>query len=81
MSGMSDTSPEVRARMRELYDLMTPAQKIRRVLELTEATWMMAIAGLRLDHPEASERELRRMLAQRLYGKELIPDEPREGSR
>ena len=36
----------------------------------------MALAGLRQDHPNASERELRRLLAQRMYGKQLIPDLP-----
>lgn len=74
MAGVSDTSPEVRARMLEIYAAMTPRQRFRRMLELTEATWLMAMAGLRRTHPDASERELRRLLAQRLYGKELVPD-------
>ena len=76
MAGLSDTSPEIRARMLELYARMTPSEKLRRVLALTETTWMMALAGLRQQHPGASEDELRRLLAQRLYGKELVPDQP-----
>ena len=74
MTGLSDTSPEVRARMSELYARMTPREKIRRALSLTEMTWEMALVGLSEQHPAASERELRRLLAQRLYGKELVPD-------
>ena len=77
MTGVTDTSPEVRARMLEIYARMTPREKMRRVLALTEMSWLMAIAGLRRDHPEASERELRRLLAQRMYGKELVPDLPK----
>jgi hypothetical protein len=74
MSGLSDTSPEVRARMLDVYAKMTPREKFRRVLALTETSWLMAMAGLRREHPDASERKLRRLLAQRLYGKELVPD-------
>lgn len=74
MAGYSDTSAEVHARMRDHYARMTPREKFRRVLALTETSWLMALAGLRRDHPEASERELRRLLAQRMYGKELVPD-------
>ena len=33
---LSDTSPEVRERMLEIYARMTPREKFRRVLELTE---------------------------------------------
>ncbi|PRP96371.1 hypothetical protein [Enhygromyxa salina] len=77
MAGLSDTSPEVRARMLEIYARMTPREKFRRVLALTEMSWLMAIAGLRTQHPDASERELRRLLAQRMYGKELVPDLPK----
>lgn len=76
MPGLSNTSPEVRARMLEICARMTPREKFRRVLALTEMSWLMGIAGLRKDHPEASERALRRLLAQRMYGKELAPDLP-----
>jgi hypothetical protein len=76
MPHLSDTSPEVRARMLEIYARMTPREKFQRVLALTEMSWLMAIAGLRKQHPEASERALRRLLAQRMYGKELVPDLP-----
>ena len=44
--------------MVEAYRRMTPAQKLRRVHELTRATRQLARARLREEHPVASEREL-----------------------
>jgi len=68
---LSDTSPDVEARMTELYRAMTPRQRITRALNLSQTTRQLARAQLRRDHPEASEDELRIRFAQRTLGLEL----------
>lgn len=44
---------------------MTPAQRVHRALALSEASDRFALAKLRVDHPTASEAELRLRLALR----------------
>lgn len=71
---LSDTSPEVHARMLEIYARMTPGEKFHRVMELCEVARAMALAGLRSEHPHASERELLRLLALRVHrGRLSVP--------
>ena len=57
--------------MIELYQRMTPRQRIARALSLSQATRQLARARLRKMYPEASEDELRIRFAQRTLGKEL----------
>jgi len=71
VQGLSDTSPDVAARMIELYQRMTPRQRIARALSLSQATRQLARTRLRKMYPEASEDELRIRFAQRTLGKEL----------
>lgn len=61
----SDTSPAVQAMLDERLRRMTPAQRVRRALALGEASDRFALAKLRVDHPTASEPELRLRLALR----------------
>ena len=68
---LSDTSPDVEARMFELYAAMTPRQRIARALSLSQFTRQLARARLRKLHPDASEDELRIRFAQRTLGKAL----------
>lgn len=68
---LSDTSPDVEARMFELYAAMTPRQRIVRALRLSQFTRQLARARLRKLHPDASEDELRIRFAQRTLGMEL----------
>ncbi len=58
-----DTSSEADRIMLEAYRRMTPAEKLRRVCELTRATRLLAMARLREEHPQADERELQLRLA------------------
>ncbi|HLT36154.1 MAG TPA: hypothetical protein VK034_07710 [Enhygromyxa sp.] len=69
--GLSDTSPEIEARMIELYGAMTPRQRIARALSLSQATRQLTRARLRKLYPDASEDELRIRFAQRTLGNEL----------
>lgn len=63
--------------------LLDPGRRARRRpprLHLENSPGRAFAADLRgcEGHPEASERELRRLLAQRIYGKERVPDRPEE---
>lgn len=67
-----DTSPEMEARLVELYRRMTPAQRAAKVSSLTASAHAVALAGLRQVHPGDSERELRLRLAARYIDPELL---------
>ena len=58
--------------MTALYARMTPAEKLRRVRELTLAVNRLAIAGLRSRHPDDSEAQLRLRLARIRLGDDLV---------
>jgi hypothetical protein len=42
----------------ELYRLMSPSQKLRIALRLYYSAWQLKEAGLRLHHPDWTEKEL-----------------------
>ena len=67
-----DTSEEAREVMRRLYASMTPAEKLKRMSELTVAANQLALAGLRSRHPNESERALLLRLARIRLGDELV---------
>ncbi len=52
-----DTSPEVERLQIERWRQMSPAQKAAMVSGLTRAVHDLALAGVRLRHPQASARE------------------------
>lgn len=68
----ADTSPEVHRLLIEGYRRMTPAEKAKRVVELTHATQQMAMAGLRTRHPDADEHELKMRLGSLWVPAELM---------
>ena len=79
-----DTSPENQRRYFELIDALSPQQRLFKACSLSKSVRLLSLAGLRHDHPRASEDELRRRLVVRLYGRELaqrvygsIPDDAR----
>jgi hypothetical protein len=67
-----DTSEEIERLLFERYRQMSPRDKVRMVMKLNRAVEAMALAGLRQQYPDATERELRLRLAARLYGRELV---------
>lgn len=70
--GALDTSPDIDARHFELYRHMTPADKARRVSDLTLGSCQLALAGLRSRHPAADEKELLLRLAVLRLGTETV---------
>jgi len=67
-----DTAPEAHAVQLELYRRMTPAEKLRRVSDLTAGACLLSVAGLRQRHPGATEGELLLRLAVLRLGAETV---------
>lgn len=67
-----DTGPGVRRVQVELYRGMSEAEKVRYVFETYRAGQRLAMTGIRLRHPEASEEEARRLWAREHLGSELF---------
>ncbi len=67
-----DTDPETERLMLELLRRMTPAQRLAKAMSLTSSTHAVALAALRLAHPDDSERTLKIRLAARMWGRELV---------
>lgn len=58
-----DTHPDSQKRLIEGYRKMSPEQKLRRVNELTIAVQQLALARIRKQYSDCSEREQRLRLA------------------
>jgi hypothetical protein len=63
-----DTSPEAAALQLQAYRELGPAGRLRIVLDLSDFTHALAVAGIRRRYPELSEVDARRKLAEMLYG-------------
>jgi hypothetical protein len=68
----ADTSPEAWQVLLDLVRKMTPAEKLRRAIELTSAVRKAGEAGIRQAHPGADEREVFLRVAQRQLGLDLF---------
>ncbi|MBI3447414.1 MAG: hypothetical protein HY049_00630 [Acidobacteria bacterium] len=53
-----DTSAEAERIQLELWRQMSPAEKLHLVSEISRAADTMCLAGIRMRHPEASDREI-----------------------
>jgi hypothetical protein len=78
----SDTSPDARRVLIDLYRKMPPEIKFRRVFEAYQTGKMLAMAGLKDRYPEASEKKIWYLWAKQHLGDELfkeiygaVPDE------
>ena len=67
----ADTDAESEQHQIERWRAMSPADKLRLVAELNAAADTMALAGIRLRHPEASPREQFLRLACVKLGRDL----------
>jgi hypothetical protein len=69
---LDDTSADARKVVNQLYASMTPAEKLKRMSELTLTANQLALAGLEARHPEESRSELLLRLARMRLGDELV---------
>jgi hypothetical protein len=67
-----DTRPEVIAFLLAGYRGMTPAQKVARAMDLSEASRQMAKARIRGQYPDADDTEVRLRLASLALGRETM---------
>ena len=67
----SDTSLEAERVQVELWRKMSPPEKLHAMSELSRTVEQLALAGIRMRHPEASERECFLRLAILKLGREL----------
>jgi hypothetical protein len=68
----SDTSPNARRVVCELYRRMTPARKFELISQAYEFGRSIAMAGIRLRNPEATDEQARRIWARQHLGRELF---------
>ena len=68
---MSDATPVVEEKLRELLAARSPTERVRMTSRMFATAKALAIAGLRSSDPALSERDLRHGLLLRLYGDEL----------
>ena len=64
----SDTSPEAAAIQAEIFRRMTPAERVKLALEMSDSMRNVALAGLRSRHPEMREEQLKWELMRLMYG-------------
>jgi hypothetical protein len=69
--GRSDSDRTILHMQREAVRRMTPEQRLRVVDELNASVETMAVAGIRVTHPAASDREIFLRLAIRKLGYDL----------
>jgi hypothetical protein len=67
-----DTSEAVDRMLMDAYRRMSPAEKMDRVRALSRAAHQAAAAGIRLRQPEASEADIRIILAVRRLGEDIV---------
>jgi hypothetical protein len=82
----SDTHPQIEAYQLQLLREVPPWRKANMLGQMYATVKQLATQGLRQRHPDASEDELRRRLADLLLGEELAtrvygPLVPEESSR
>ena len=70
--GKSDTSPEALRVQYDLYRRMPLARKLELVLDMCDTGKLLAIAGLRMRHPGATEDALKRLWARQHLGHALF---------
>jgi hypothetical protein len=69
-----DTHPEARRVQIELMRQAPPWRKMELLGQLNHMARLFALSGLRTRYPHASEREIRRRLADLILGEELAAE-------
>jgi hypothetical protein len=66
-----DTDPDVRRRQLDQLRAMTPTDRVALADRLSQDVTLLAIAGIRADHPDATPAQIRHELASRRFGRSL----------
>ena len=65
---MTDTPPEVEARMATLLAARSGSDRVRMISEMFELARMLIVANIRANHPAITDAELRALIFDRTYG-------------
>jgi len=68
---LDDTSVEAEAMLCQLYRNMTIAQKAQRLFSAYRMGKMLSMAGIRMNHPDATEEQVWHHWARRHLGEDL----------
>jgi hypothetical protein len=71
---MSDTSPEAAEIQASIYRRMTGAERLQLALEMSETARELTLARLRAEHPDWSDRDLKRELLRYAFGSAPLPE-------
>ena len=67
----TDTSPEAHSLQRDLLRQMTPVQRIRQTMVMSDHVRRMAFEAIQRRHPEFDENQRRLRFIELVYGKSL----------
>ena len=68
---MKDTTEDVAATLRLMYQSRTPDERVRMACGLFDTARALATAGIRLETPGISDVDLRIALFERFYGRDV----------
>jgi hypothetical protein len=71
---MSDTSPEAAEIQASIYRGMTGEERLQLAVQMSVAARELTLARLRVQHPEWSDRELKRELLRYAFGSAPLPE-------
>jgi hypothetical protein len=71
---MSDTSPEAAEVQAGIYRRMTGAERLGLALEMSMTARELTLSRLRAEHPDWSDRELKRELLRYAFGSAPLPE-------
>lgn len=70
---LSDTTPDAEAVQLAAYRRLSPEQKLTLAMRASEAARDLALAGIRREHPDWPESELKREFLRRQFPADQIP--------
>ncbi len=68
---ISDTTPEARQLQFELYRRMSPARKIALIFDAYRTGRLLAMAGIRMRNPAATDKQVWHIWAKKHLGEDL----------
>ena len=72
---MSDTTPEIEVKIRELIQAKTPSERAEMGCSMFETSKQLIIRFIKEEHPGISDAELKKQLFLKLYGDEFGPEQ------
>jgi hypothetical protein len=71
MATLNDTSPEAQEVLANIYRKMTPAEKLLRVFDAYRTGKLLAVAGIRMRNPDATDEQVWHLWAKQHLGEKL----------